>query len=97
MNITIVANMRAKEGKQEELKDSLMQVIEPTRNESGCVSYHIHQHLEDNRNFTAYEVWVDKASVENHMKSEHMLGNSERTKDIIESFDYDIMLDIKGE
>ena len=56
--VTVVATMRAKAGKEDELRAALESVLEPTRAEAGCVNYDLHQGLQDPAVFTFYENWV---------------------------------------
>ena len=45
--LTVVATMRARAGKEEELREALEALVEPTSREAGYVNYDLHQNLED--------------------------------------------------
>ena len=45
--LTVIAFMRAAAGKREELKAALEALIEPAKQEDGCVNYDLHQGVED--------------------------------------------------
>jgi quinol monooxygenase YgiN len=70
--VTVVATMRAKAGKEDELRAALESVLEPTRAEDGCVNYDLHQGLQDPAIFTFYENWTSAEALDAHLKSPHM-------------------------
>lgn len=41
----------------EDVKKALINILEPTRNEAGCLLYELHQDLNDPSIFMFYEVW----------------------------------------
>jgi len=45
--LTVVAEMVAKPGKEDELKRRLFALMEPTRKEDGCVQYDLHQNTDE--------------------------------------------------
>src|SRR5207244_8632005 len=55
--LTVVATMRAKAGKEHELRAGLESVIEATRQEAGNVTYELYQGVDDPAVFTFYENW----------------------------------------
>lgn len=70
--IVLVASMRAKDGKQDELRAALQSLLEPTRAESGCVTYNLHQGLEDPSIFVFHEVWASPEALGAHMQTPHL-------------------------
>src|SRR5689334_15311839 len=40
--LTVVAELVAKPGMEEDLRRELMKIVEPTRNEDGCIQYDLH-------------------------------------------------------
>jgi quinol monooxygenase YgiN len=45
--LTVVARINAKPGEEQELREALEGLIEPTVQEKGCVNYDLHQGVED--------------------------------------------------
>jgi len=45
--LTVIASMRARSGKEQELREALEALIEPTKQEAGYVNYDLHQGVED--------------------------------------------------
>ena len=70
--LTVVATMRAKPGKEDELRAMLTGVLEPTRAEDGCHTYALHQGVADPAVFVFYENWTSKEHLDKHLGSEHM-------------------------
>ncbi len=48
-----------------------MKLVEPTRNEKGCIQYILHQDVERPAVFIFFEEWIDDTSCEVYMKNSH--------------------------
>lgn len=70
--LTVVATMRAREGKEQELRNLLESVIEPTLAEDGCVFYALHQGAQDPRTFVFIENWTNPAALDAHLATPHL-------------------------
>jgi quinol monooxygenase YgiN len=70
--LTVVAEMIANTGKEEELKRELLALLGPTRQEEGCVEYVLHHNLEEPRRFLFYENWTSRELLERHLMSSHL-------------------------
>lgn len=70
--VTVIAEMTAKPGKEEELKRHLLVLVEQTRQEQGCVQYHLHVSDDDPRKFVFVENWTTSEALDRHTKSAHM-------------------------
>jgi quinol monooxygenase YgiN len=71
MRLTVVARIKAKFGKEEEVKKELKALIEPTRSESGCINYDLHQAPDDPSLFMFLENWKTKEDLDKHMETPH--------------------------
>lgn len=69
---TVLGLLEAKPDKENELKDILSSLIEPSLNEEGCINYDLHQCLENPRKFMFYENWVSKEALQKHSQSAHI-------------------------
>lgn len=67
--LVVVATITAKPGKEQEVKDLLLSVIEPTRAERGNVLYTLHQGTDDPATFVFYENWTSRAELDEHLAS----------------------------
>jgi quinol monooxygenase YgiN len=54
---TVVCIVEAKSGKEAELKELLLSIVEPSRNEKTCLEYRLHQDLNNPAQFVLYENW----------------------------------------
>lgn len=70
--LTVVAEISAKPGREEELKQLLLSVIQPTRAEEACIQYDLHVNTDNPANFVFYENWKDAAALQKHLASDHM-------------------------
>jgi quinol monooxygenase YgiN len=70
--ITVSGRIKAKQGMEEQLKQSLLSVLEPTRAEPGCINFYLHQGLDDKSAFMAYQNWFSKEAEDEHYKQPYM-------------------------
>ena len=56
--------------KQLEITQTLLSMIEPTQNESGCQSCHVFRGIEDKNVFSLIEAWETRADLDDHLKSD---------------------------
>ncbi|MDD2337473.1 MAG: putative quinol monooxygenase [Geobacteraceae bacterium] len=72
--VTLIAKITAKPGKEDQVKKELLAVIDPTRSEAGCISYNLHQDADNNAVFMFYENWSSKEILEQHLQTPHLQG-----------------------
>ena len=70
--ITVVATFQARPGKETELKNALIGLVAPTRNEAGCLNYDLHASPEDPAKFLFHENWTSKAHLDAHLANTHI-------------------------
>lgn len=70
-NVTVVAKVVAKKECIENVKSELQKLVEPTRNEVGCIEYLLHQDCDDPGVFIFYETWESLDCLEKHMSTDH--------------------------
>jgi len=69
--LTVVAKIVAKNDSIESVKSEMLKLIDPTRNEDGCIEYNLHQDNENPAVFIFYETWKSSACLESHMNTDH--------------------------
>jgi quinol monooxygenase YgiN len=69
--LIIIAESKAKPGKEAELRAALMSMLAPSRAEPGCVLYTLHEDPADPGHFYFYEIWKDEAAFDFHAHTEH--------------------------
>jgi len=70
--ITVVAMFQAKPGKEADLKQVLIGLVAPTRQEAGCLNYDLHASPETPGKFLFHENWTSRALLDAHLKSAHI-------------------------
>ena len=82
--VTVIAHMRAKSGKEQDLRNALEALIEPTRQEEGYVNYDLHQGIEDSSLFYLYENWESLDTHETHMHTPHLDDFASRLDELLD-------------
>ena len=82
--ITVFAFMKAKPGREAELRAEMLKVVEHTRKEKGCLQYDLHVHSTDVTRFAYYETWDSEASLACHAQADHMNAFREFRKDMVD-------------
>ncbi len=70
--LTVVATFQAKPTRETELREALTGLLAPTRKETGCLNYDLHQSLENPAKFLFHENWTSKAHLDAHLQSPHL-------------------------
>ena len=66
-SIRIVARVVANRDSVDQVRSILSDLVEPTRNESGCISYELLQNRTDQTDFTFVEEWESDAAIDAHL------------------------------
>ena len=82
--LTVVARIEAHAEHMDHVKAELLKLIEPTKQEDGCLQYDLHQDHENLAVFLFYENWVSREQWQAHMASAHLKAFSEATEGMIE-------------
>ena len=70
--ISVIAQFKAQTGKVATLKKELSALIGLSRSEPGCITYVLHQSVEDETCFMFYENWVSKKDLDEHLKKPYL-------------------------
>ena len=70
--LTIVARIEAKKDKIDFVKSEALKLLEPTRNEKGCILYNLHQDNESPEIFIFVEYWESQNLLQLHLESSHL-------------------------
>jgi quinol monooxygenase YgiN len=82
--VVVLAHFRAKENLEEEALKAASKLIGPTRVESGCIEYNLHQSSEVPQNFVFYERWRSKADLDEHLKMSYIEEFMEESGPLLE-------------
>jgi quinol monooxygenase YgiN len=82
--LTVIAYVTAKPGYEEQVLQSLLDLVSKTRREKGCINYDLHQSQESARKFAIYENWENPSDLNAHAKSAHLAAFSKLVRDQLE-------------
>jgi quinol monooxygenase YgiN len=81
--LSVVAELVAKPGKEDEVRRHLIGFVEPTRQEEGCVQYDLHESNEEPGRFFFYENWTSDELLQRHLASPHISAFREVSGDLL--------------
>jgi quinol monooxygenase YgiN len=71
MPLYIFARFEPKPGKEMQLRDELMRVLEPTRAEPGCVRIHLYESTRGPQIWFIHSEWIDEPAFDAHTELPH--------------------------
>ncbi|PWT83365.1 MAG: antibiotic biosynthesis monooxygenase [Acidobacteria bacterium] len=71
-SLRIIAKVKARSDSVDELRKLLRALVEPTRNEEGCINYELLQSQSDPTEFIFLEEWESVVALDRHSSSDHM-------------------------
>lgn len=71
-SLRVIARVRAKTEYVAQVRDILSALVEPTRRESGCLSYELLQNGSDPTDFVFVEQWASAAAERAHFVTSHI-------------------------
>lgn len=80
---TVLCVIEAKPGKELELREALIAVIEPSRQEKTCLEYRLHQDINNPSQFILYENWQDKEAHKEQFTKSYILDLSKKITNLI--------------
>ncbi len=66
--VTVVAQIKAKPGKEAEVRRELMSLVAPSRRDPGCLNYDLHQAADNPALFMFHENWTSQALLDQHLQ-----------------------------
>jgi len=72
MPLTIVAIIESMPGHELEVETALLNLVQPTLAETGCLQYDLHRDHQNPDVFLFFENWVTRSDWEVHMESDHL-------------------------
>jgi quinol monooxygenase YgiN len=84
--LTIVANIKANPDKIELVTSELLNLIDITRAEEGCLNYDLHQDNDNPAHFMFYENWESRELWQTHMNAPHLAAYMEATEGAVAEF-----------
>jgi len=81
--IRLIAIHLAKKGLGDQLLNILVKVIEPARKEEGNIAYVLHRSMDNPDKLMFDEIWVDKESLDVHLKQPYIISAVEGMRSIL--------------
>jgi quinol monooxygenase YgiN len=81
--VTVVATFKAKAGMEDTVRDAIQSLVAPTRAESGCINYDLHQSGDDPSLFMLYENWISKQDLDEHLAMPYLKDFLAKADDIL--------------
>ena len=89
LNVSLIVE---KDENRKPLKEAVVELIELSMREKGCIDYDLYGSLINNDRLLIYETWEDKASLKAHMESDHFKRLFPQSQELatmtIEEFDF---------
>ena len=67
----VFVKLHAREGKERAVEEALREVTGPSREEPGCLDFHLFRSMRDPRLFFIHSRWVDEAAFQQHAALTH--------------------------
>jgi quinol monooxygenase YgiN len=85
--VTLIVQLRPREGQEILLEAELRALIGPTRKEEGCVVYDLYRAAEGPAGFMLHEVWASREDHTRHTNTPHFLRWNARKDALLASVD----------
>jgi len=82
-DVIILAEARAKPGKEAELAQALSEAAGPTRQQPGCVAFSLWQRPDLPATIMGFERWASEADHQRHLRGAHIEKLMQRMADIL--------------
>src|ERR1035437_756583 len=66
--LTVIAQFKAKPGKESLVRQELLSLVAPSRKDAGCLNYDLHQAQDNPALFLFHENWTSKAHLDQHLQ-----------------------------
>jgi quinol monooxygenase YgiN len=70
--VTVIATFHASPGQEQALREALVALVAPTRQEEGCLNYDLHVYQDEPGKFLFHENWISRAHLDAHLASTHI-------------------------
>ena len=81
--IVVVGALKAQAGKEDDTRDALASLVEPTHAEQGCILYALHQGVDDPTRFAFIERWSSREDLDTHLQSDHIAAVLQRADELL--------------
>ena len=76
--------LHAREGEESGVEQALREVMGPSREEHGCLSFHLFRSMRDRRLFYIHSRWTDEAALQKHAELPHTVQFLKRVDELLD-------------
>lgn len=73
-SVVLTATVKALSGHEAVVRQALLDMLAPSRRESGCLCYNLHESKSTPGLFIFYEQWASQAAFDAHLETPHFQG-----------------------
>ena len=84
MEQDVFVRLYAREGEERSVEQALQDVLAPSREEPGCLSFHLFRSMRDRRLFYIHSRWRDEAAFQTHAELPHTARFLERVDALLD-------------
>lgn len=81
--VTVLANIKAKPGMEDKVREAVMNLVVPTRKEAGCINYDLHVSIDDKSRLMLYENWRSKKDLDEHLAMPYLQDFIGKSDDLL--------------
>lgn len=85
--VTLIVQLRPREGQDMLLEAELRALVGPTRKEDGCLTYDLHRSADAPSAFLLHEIWASREAHTRHTNTAHFLRWNARKDSLLASRD----------
>jgi quinol monooxygenase YgiN len=80
----VFVRLMARAGKESAVEEALRDVMGPSRDEPGCLSFHLFRSMRERRLFYIHSIWADEAAFQKHAELPHTKRFLERVDPLLD-------------
>jgi quinol monooxygenase YgiN len=81
--LTVTAQIKAKPGKVDQVRQELLALVAPSRHDPGCVNYDLHQARDNPALFLFHENWLSQAHLDAHLQKPDLQATLARVGQLV--------------
>lgn len=81
--VTVLARIKARPGKEAEVRKELLSLVDLSRTDAGCLNYDLHQATDDPALFLFHENWASQADLDRHLQKPDLKAVLERVGKLV--------------
>jgi quinol monooxygenase YgiN len=81
--LTVIAQVKAKPGQEVAVRKELLSLVGPSRKDTGCINYDLHQAVESPAQFLFHENWTSRAHLDAHLAKPDLQAALKRVGEMV--------------